>query len=63
MLFRSLERASSIESCARELFVHVNTVRYRLRQVTDITGFDPADPTDALTLRLSLMVARKPPSL
>lgn len=54
-----LERATSIESCARLLFVHVNTVRYRLRQVEQVTGLDPAAPDDALTLRMGLMLGRK----
>ena len=31
----------SLEATARALFVHPNTVRYRLRQVADLTGFTP----------------------
>ena len=58
-----LERATSIESCARLDFVHVNTVRYRLRQVEEVTGMDPFDPQDALVLTLGLMQARKNTSL
>ena len=54
-----LERASTIEGCARLQFVHVNTVRYRLRQVEAATGLDPALPEDALTLRLALMLGRR----
>lgn len=53
-----LEKEPTIEGCARLLFVHVNTIRYRLKRVLDVTGYDPADPTDALTLRLAVMVAR-----
>lgn len=58
-----LESSGSIEACARELFVHVNTVRYRLKRVLEVTGLDPFDPTDSLTLRLGLMYARKLGSL
>ncbi|CAB4330695.1 MAG: PucR family transcriptional regulator [Actinobacteria bacterium] len=58
-----LERATGIESCARLLYVHVNTVRYRLAQVRAVTGFDPADPEDALALRLALMMSRKTQNL
>jgi DNA-binding PucR family transcriptional regulator len=54
-----LEQTGSIEACARLQFVHVNTVRYRLRQVAATTGLEPADPDDALTLRLALMLGRK----
>ena len=36
-----LEQGSSLEATARMLFVHPNTVRYRLRRVTELTGFDP----------------------
>lgn len=53
-----LEQAPTIEGCARQLFVHVNTVRYRLKRVGEVTGFDPLSPQDALTLRLALMLGR-----
>jgi hypothetical protein len=58
-----LELAPSIEGCARAQFIHVNTVRYRLKKVHDLTGLDPAEPTDALTLRIALMLDRKTPFL
>ena len=40
----------AVEGTARALFVHANTVRYRLRQVSDLTGLSPTDPRDAFTL-------------
>jgi sugar diacid utilization regulator len=58
-----LEVSPSIEGCARTLYVHVNTVRYRLRRVLEATGLDPFEPTDALTLRIALMVERNTPEL
>jgi len=54
-----LEIEPTIEGCARTLFVHVNTVRYRLKRVFEVTGLDPADPVDSLTLRIALMFERK----
>ncbi len=45
------EHGSSIEGTARVLFVHPNTVRYRLRQAAELTGFSPTDARDAFTLR------------
>lgn len=53
-----LETAPTIEGCARAQFVHVNTVRYRLKRVAEVTGFDPLNPQDALALRLALMLGR-----
>ncbi|HSF26459.1 MAG TPA: helix-turn-helix domain-containing protein [Actinomycetes bacterium] len=53
-----LEHGSSVEATARLLFVHPNTVRYRLRRVVDVTGRAPTDPRDAYTLRLALTLGR-----
>ncbi|WP_161897613.1 PucR family transcriptional regulator [Gordonia spumicola] len=53
-----LDAGGSIESCARELYIHPNTVRYRLKKVTDVTGRDPGNPRDAYVLRVALTVAR-----
>lgn len=51
-----------LEGAARELFVHPNTVRYRLRRVGDVTGFSPLDPRDAFALRLALTIGRLDPA-
>jgi sugar diacid utilization regulator len=53
-----LEQASSLEGAARMLFVHPNTVRYRLRRVTDVTGYSPSDVRSAFTLRIALALGR-----
>lgn len=53
-----LERAGSLEGAARLLFVHPNTVRYRLRRVADVTGVSPTDPRGAFTLRVALTLGR-----
>jgi hypothetical protein len=53
-----LEGGGALEACARTLFVHPNTVRYRLRRVSEITGRNPTDPRDALVLRAALVVDR-----
>jgi DNA-binding PucR family transcriptional regulator len=53
-----LEAGGVLETCARALFVHPNTVRYRLRRVAELTGRHPADPRDALVLRIALTVGR-----
>ncbi len=48
-----LEGGGALESCARALFVHANTVRYRLRKVADLTHRDPTVPRDAYVLRVA----------
>lgn len=53
-----LEGSGSLAACARTLFVHPNTVRYRLRRVTEISGHAPTDPRDALVLRTALLADR-----
>jgi hypothetical protein len=51
-----------LESAARALFVHPNTVRYRLRRIADVTGFSPLSPRDAFALRVALTVGRLDPA-
>lgn len=51
-----LEGGRSIEACARTLFVHPNTVRYRLRRAADVTGWDATDARDAWVLQTALAI-------
>lgn len=53
-----LDAGGAIEACARKLFVHPNTVRYRLRRIADFTGRDPMVPRDAYVLRVASTVGR-----
>ncbi|MDT5012561.1 MAG: hypothetical protein QOH57_4178 [Mycobacterium sp.] len=53
-----LDSGGAIEACARKLFVHPNTVRYRLKRITDFTGRDPTTPRDAYVLRVASTVGR-----
>ena len=53
-----LDSGGAIEACARKLFVHPNTVRYRLKRITDFTGRDPTVPRDAYVLRVATTVGR-----
>ena len=62
-----LDCGGAIEACARKLFVHPNTVRYRLKRITDFTGRDPTQPRDAYVLRVASTVGQlnypaQPPS-
>ncbi|MEV4625452.1 helix-turn-helix domain-containing protein [Micromonospora sp. NPDC049523] len=51
-----------LESAARALFVHPNTVRYRLRRIADVTGYSPLTPRDAFALRMALTIGRLDPA-
>ncbi|RKR87482.1 DNA-binding PucR family transcriptional regulator [Micromonospora pisi] len=51
-----------LESASRALFVHPNTVRYRLRRIADVTGFSPLTPRDAFALRMALTIGRLDPA-
>jgi hypothetical protein len=51
-----------LEATARELYVHPNTVRYRLRRVAEVTGLSPLDGRDAFALRLALTIGRLDPA-
>ena len=53
-----LDTGGALEATARALFVHVNTVRYRLRRVAEICGEVPTDPRGAFVLRFALTLAR-----
>lgn len=51
-----------LESAARALFVHPNTVRYRLRRISEVTGFSPLVARDAFALRVALTIGRLDPA-
>jgi sugar diacid utilization regulator len=53
------QHGQSLEATARALFVHPNTVRYRLRQAADLTGLAATHPREALTLQLALVLGRQ----
>lgn len=53
-----LDSGGAVEACARKLFVHPNTVRYRLKRITEVTGRDPTNPRDAYVLRIAATVGR-----
>ena len=55
-----LEQGRSLEATARALFVHPNTVRYRLRRVADLIGWDVTRSRDAFVVQVALAVARLP---
>ncbi len=66
------ESGASLEATAKELYVHPNTVRYRLKKIADVLDFDPAVARDAFTIHMAIVLghiserarpnaAKKPP--
>jgi hypothetical protein len=53
-----LEQGFSMEATARLLFVHTNTVRYRLRRVAELTGFSPVTGRGGFTLWVAVVLGR-----
>jgi DNA-binding PucR family transcriptional regulator len=53
-----LAHAGSLEATARALYVHPNTVRYRLRRAADVTGYAATDPRDAFALHIAMVLGQ-----
>ncbi|MFC7406017.1 PucR family transcriptional regulator [Georgenia alba] len=53
-----LAQGRSLEGAARALYVHPNTVRYRLRRIGQVVGWDPTDAREGLVLQIALAVGR-----
>jgi DNA-binding PucR family transcriptional regulator len=52
-----IEAGYNLTRSAHALFVHPNTVVYRLRRIRELTGRDPGNPDDLLLLTLGLRIA------
>lgn len=53
-----LDVGSSMTETARLLYVHLNTVKYRLRQVQELTGFSPTQLPGAYSLYITAAINR-----
>jgi sugar diacid utilization regulator len=51
-----LDNGRSLEATARELFVHPNTVRYRLKRISEVIGWDATGSREALILQSALII-------
>lgn len=56
-----LQLNGSVAAVAETLALHRNTVRYRLTQIAELTGYDPALTPDRVQLWLALAVRRLAP--
>ena len=55
-LWSYLDSGRSLEATARELFVHPNTVRYRLKRVSEVIGWDATGARESLILQSALIL-------
>ncbi|QOR69206.1 helix-turn-helix domain-containing protein [Ruania alkalisoli] len=53
-----LNEGRSLEATARQLYVHPNTVRYRLRRIATVTGWDPVDAREGFVLQIAIAVGK-----
>lgn len=53
-----LETGGRLEATSRELFVHANTVRYRLGRIAEIIDLDLTRPREAWVVRVALAYGR-----
>lgn len=53
-----LDSGNSLEATAKELNVHPNTVRYRLKRAAESTGWDATDPREAYVLTTAIALGR-----
>ncbi len=53
-----LDHGGTLEAAARDLFVHPNTVRYRLGKVAEVTGLHATNPRERWTLQLAIAIGR-----
>ncbi|TLH57788.1 hypothetical protein C1S80_21285 [Mycolicibacterium aubagnense] len=51
-----LQHGADRKAAAAELFIHPNTLTYRLRRIQDITGYDPTDPRQSRLLAAAMAV-------
>ena len=52
-----LNSGGNLEASARAIFVHPNTVRYRLKRAAELTGLSATDPRGSWTLQVALALA------
>ncbi|MEB3367672.1 PucR family transcriptional regulator [Saccharopolyspora mangrovi] len=58
-LLAYLDHFGDVKAASSALHVHPNTLRYRVRRATDLTGIDLADPTERLNTHLQLLLTKR----
>ena len=53
-----LNRNCDARACAEALYVHVNTVKYRLRRIEELSGLTLRNPADLLTATIATLALK-----
>jgi hypothetical protein len=61
-LLAYLATGGSHVDAAAKLGIHRNTLSYRLKQITSLTGREPTDPSTQLVFHLALLASTMPPA-
>lgn len=49
-----IEQDLNIEKCSRSMYIHRNSLIYRLKKIKECTGYDPQNISDIITLQIAL---------
>ena len=52
-----LASGTSVHECSQRMYLHRNTVAYRLRKIEELLGVDLSKPDDVLKIQLAMVVA------
>ena len=55
-LIAYLDCGRSLEATSKQLFVHANTVRYRLKRISEIIGWDATGAHEAFVLQVAMVL-------
>ena len=55
-LIAYLECGRSLEATSKQLFVHANTVRYRLKRISEVIGWDATGAHEAFVLQVAMVL-------
>lgn len=58
-----LRHGADRKAAAAQLFVHPNTLSYRLRRITELTGIDPTEPNNSRLLSAALTIHHLYPTM
>ena len=58
MMDSYIDHNGSITKASDELFIHKNTLQYRLNKLRELTGFDPRNLRDMVVLYLAFTLHR-----